>query len=233
MPKVYDFNNNEPINQQVYRLLRNEIITCSIAPGSLLSEKNISDSFRVSRQLMRETFIKLAEVGLVQVLPQRGTFVRRISAKRVADVRFIRQVIECAVVRRACECITDQQLLMLEHNLRRQALAADNDQIREFFDLDDEYHQALADVAGCQLAWETIESIKATMDRVRFLSLSAVSPPRGLIAEHYQILDGLKKRDADAAEQALRRHLEHMILSIDPITAEHPDWFEGEEQEIK
>ncbi|WP_413742023.1 GntR family transcriptional regulator [Sodalis sp. RH15] len=227
MPKAFDFNNHELINLQVYRFLRNEIISCSIAPGSVLSEKEISLYIGVSRQLIREAFIKLAEAGLVQILPQRGTFVRRISAKRVAEARYIRQVIECAVVRRACACITDEQVLSLEHNLRRQALAADNDKFREFFDLDDSYHQALADIAECQLAWKTIESIKSTMDRVRYLSLSVVSPPRDLIAEHYHIFDGLKKRDADAAEQALRRHLGHMILSIDPIAAQHPDWFEG------
>ncbi|WP_213993586.1 FCD domain-containing protein [Sodalis sp. dw_96] len=226
-PKVYDFNNNEPINLQVYRFLRNEIISCSIAPGSLLSVKEISVYLGVSRQLIREAFIKLAEAGLIQVLPQRGTFVRRISAKRVSEVRFIRQVIECAVVRRVCECISEDQLMMLEHILRRQALAADNGRVREFFDLDDGYHQALADIAECQLAWKTIESIKATMDRVRFLSLSAISPPYSLVAEHYQILNGLIKRDADAAEQALRRHLEHMILTIDPVATLHPDWFEG------
>lgn len=226
MSKVCSFNNNEPINLQVYRFLLNEIISCSFAPGSLLSEKDISVYLSVSRQSIRESFIKLSDAGLVQVLPQRGTFVRRISAKRVAEVRYIRQTIECAIVRRACERITDEQLLLLEHNLLRQALAAENNQIGEFFELDDQYHRTLADIAGCPLAWEIIESIKTTMDRVRFLSLSAVSPPQGLIVEHNRILDGLRKKDADAAEQALRFHLEQMIWSIDPIAAQNRDWFE-------
>jgi DNA-binding GntR family transcriptional regulator len=217
--------NSVPVNQQIYRLLRQDIIDCSIAPGTLLSEKEISLRFSVSRQPVREAFIKLAEAGLVQILPQRGTFVRKISAKQVADARFIRQALECAIVRRAAEMITDAQIQQLEHNLNRQALAATGGQTREFLALDDQFHQLLTRIADCALAWETIESIKATMDRVRFLSLSRVSPPESLIAQHQEIVSALKARDADTAEAAIRRHLQELIYSITPIAEQNSDWF--------
>lgn len=226
MDTSFQINNNEPVNQQIYRVLRKDIVECNIPPGKLLSEKEISVRFAVSRQPVREAFIKLAEAGLVQILPQRGTFVMKISEQRVADARFIRQALECAIVRRAAEMVTDEQLLMLEHNLRRQELAAQNDQMREFLSLDDRFHQLLTQIAHCPLAWETIESIKATMDRVRFLSLSQVSPPVSLIQQHYLIFSALKARDPDAAEKALREHLQEMIYSIAPIAQQNSDWFE-------
>ncbi|QTF09753.1 GntR family transcriptional regulator [Brenneria izadpanahii] len=226
MDNSFQINNNEPVNQQIYRVLRRDIVECNIPPGKLLSEKEISTRFAVSRQPVREAFIKLAESGLVQILPQRGTFVMKISEQRVADARFIRQALECAIVRRAAGMVTDEQLLSLEHNLRRQELAAQNEQIREFLNLDDSFHQFLTQIAKCPLAWETIESIKATMDRVRFLSLGQVSPPQSLIQQHYLIFDGLKKRDPDAAEKALRDHLQEMIYSITPIAEQNSDWFE-------
>ena len=119
-----------------------------------------------------------------------------------------------------------EQLLTLEHNLRRQELAAQNDQVREFLSLDDSFHQLLTQIANCPLAWETIESIKATMDRVRFLSLSQVSPPPSLIQQHYLIFSALKARDPDAAEKAIREHLQEMIYSITPIAQQNSDWFE-------
>jgi len=100
MSIAYTITTSEPVNQQIYRYLRKDIVTCAIQPGSLLSEKEVSARFNVSRQPVREAFIKLAEAGLVQVLPQRGTFVRKISAKRVADGRFIREAVEVSVVRR-------------------------------------------------------------------------------------------------------------------------------------
>ena len=101
MSIAYTITTSEPVNQQIYRYLRKDIVTCIIQPGSLLSEKEVSARFNVSRQPVREAFIKLAEAGLVQVLPQRGTFVRKISARRVADGRFIREAVEVSVVRRA------------------------------------------------------------------------------------------------------------------------------------
>ncbi|MGQ5288257.1 GntR family transcriptional regulator [Pectobacterium actinidiae] len=226
MDTSFQINNNEPVNQQIYRVLRKDIVECNIPPGKLLSEKEISVRFDVSRQPVREAFIKLAEAGLVQILPQRGTFVMKISEQRVADARFIRQALECAIVRRAAEMVTEEQLLTLEHNLRRQELAAQNEQVREFLSLDDSFHQLLTQIANCPLAWETIESIKATMDRVRFLSLSQVSPPFSLIQQHYVIFSALKARDPDAAEKAIREHLQEMIYSITPIAQQNSDWFE-------
>ncbi|MDY4383723.1 MULTISPECIES: GntR family transcriptional regulator [Pectobacterium] len=226
MDTSFQINNNEPVNQQIYRVLRKDIVECNIPPGKLLSEKEISVRFDVSRQPVREAFIKLAEAGLVQIMPQRGTFVMKISEQRVADARFIRQALECAIVRRAAEMVTEEHLLTLEHNLRRQELAAQNDQVREFLSLDDSFHQLLTQIANCPLAWETIESIKATMDRVRFLSLSQVSPPPSLIQQHYLIFSALKARDPDAAEKAIREHLQEMIYSITPIAQQNSDWFE-------
>ncbi|PKH20131.1 GntR family transcriptional regulator [Enterobacterales bacterium CwR94] len=220
-------NNSEPVNQQIYRLLRQDIVTCAIPPGSLLSEKEISTRFNVSRQPVREAFIKLAEAGLVQVLPQRGTFVRKISAQRVADGRFIREAVEVAVIRRAALEASDNALLQLSHNLELQRLAAQRNDAQGFLLLDDEFHRLIAQSIQCELAWETVENIKATMDRVRFLTLSKVSPPWSLIEQHQHIFEALKARDAEAAEQALRRHLQEMIFSITPIAEQNSEWFEN------
>ncbi|MCI1027954.1 MULTISPECIES: GntR family transcriptional regulator [Pantoea] len=227
MSIAYTITTSEPVNQQIYRYLRKDIVTCVIHPGSLLSEKEVSARFNVSRQPVREAFIKLAEAGLVQVLPQRGTFVRKISAQRVADGRFIREAVEIAVVRRAALEIAATGLMALEHNLQLQRLAAERHDSQAFLALDDEFHRLIAEGIDCLLAWETVENIKATMDRVRFLTLSEVSPPESLIQQHEEIFAALKAKDADAAEKAMRRHLQEMILTITPIAERNSEWFEG------
>ena len=227
MSTAYTITTSEPVNQQIYRYLRKDIVTCVIHPGSLLSEKDVSARFNVSRQPVREAFIKLAEAGLVQVLPQRGTFVRKISAQRVADGRFIREAVEIAVVRRAALEMSDVGLMALEHNLQLQRLAAERHDSQSFLALDDEFHRLIAEGINCLLAWETVENIKATMDRVRFLTLSEVSPPESLIQQHQDIYQALKAKDVDAAEAAMRRHLQEMILTITPIAERNSEWFEA------
>jgi len=153
--------------------------------------------------------------------------VRKISARRVADGRFIREAVEVSVVRRAALEIEPVALMALEHNLQLQKMAADRHDSQAFLSLDDEFHRLIAESINCLLAWETVENIKAAMDRVRFLTLSEVSPPDSLIEQHEEILSALKNHDADAAEAAMRRHLQEMIFSITPIAERNSEWFEA------
>lgn len=125
-------NPTQPVNQQIYRILRRDIVQCLIAPGTPLSEKEVSVRFNVSRQPVREAFIKLAENGLIQIRPQRGSYVNKISLSQVQNGCFVRRAIECAVARRAASMITDNQCYQLEQNLHQQRIAIDRKQLNDF-----------------------------------------------------------------------------------------------------
>lgn len=221
-------NPTQPVNQQIYRILRRDIVHCLIPPGTPLSEKEVSMRFDVSRQPVREAFIKLAENGLIQIRPQRGSYVNKISLSQVRNGCFVRQAIECAVARRAATMITDKQLYQLEQNLHQQRIAIDRLQHNDFFQLDDEFHQLLSMIADCQLAWDTIENIKAAIDRVRYMSLDHVSSPDMLLAQHHDIFHALEKRDPDLVENAMTQHLQEISESVQLIRQEKLDWFSEE-----
>ncbi|EEN6691550.1 GntR family transcriptional regulator [Salmonella enterica subsp. enterica serovar Paratyphi B] len=218
----------QPVNQQIYRILRRDIVHCLIPPGTPLSEKEVSTRFNVSRQPVREAFIKLAENGLIQIRPQRGSYVNKISLSQVQNGCFVRQAIECAVVRRAAAMITDNQCYQLAQNLHLQHIAIERKQIDDFFQLDDDFHQKLAQIADCQLAWDTIENIKATIDRVRYMSLDHVSPPEMLLRQHHDIFSALENRDGNAVESAMTQHLQEISESVQLIRQENSGWFSEE-----
>ena len=169
--------------------------------------------------------------GVLQVLPQRGTFVKRISPRQVREGRFIREAIETAVVRKAAVSITDEQLQALADNLRDQKLAAKSNDTAAFLALDEAFHYAIAQAIDCTAAWDTIQDIKAQMDRVRYLSLPDVSPLDLLIEQHAKILAGLRAHDPSAAEDAMRSHLREILVSLVPIAERNPAWFEADEPE--
>ncbi|WP_256988525.1 GntR family transcriptional regulator [Bordetella genomosp. 9] len=214
-----------PVNQRIYRILREAIVKGTFPPGSPLSEKDISERLGVSRQPVREAFIKLGEAGLVQVLPQRGTFVMKISPRRVEDGRFIREAVEVAVAARAAQRVTPPQLHAIAGLLDGQRRAARANDTASFLDLDDAFHQAIAAAADCPAVWQTIENIKANMDRVRYLSLAEVSPLDRLIEQHEAIYKALRDGDAPAAQAAMAAHLRELTISFEPIRARNPDWF--------
>ena len=224
-------DSHEPIGKQIFRALREAIFSGALVPGTPLSETEVSEMFQVSRQPVREAFIKLVESGVLQVLPQRGTFVKKISPRRVREGRFIREAIEAAVARKAALEITTEQLADLAENLRDQKTAAKVNDTTSFLALDERFHFLIAQSIDCVAAWDTIQDIKAQMDRVRYLSLPEVSPLELLIKQHARIVSALKAHDADGAEEAMRAHLREILVSLGPVAERNPDWFEPDEGE--
>src|SRR6201991_3482596 len=145
------------IAEQVFRTLRASIVTMRLTPATALSEQDIADRLKVSRQPVREAFIKLSEIGLVRVLPQRGTFVVKISAKAVTDARFVREAVECAIARRASEGIGKEPADALRALIADQRKAARAADLEQFFVLDEAFHRSLANAAECAYAWKVIE----------------------------------------------------------------------------
>jgi DNA-binding GntR family transcriptional regulator len=214
------------ISEQVFRTLRSAIVTMRLKPGEALSEQDIASRLEVSRQPVREAFIKLSEDGLLRVLPQRGTFVMKISTEAVANARFVREAVECAIAREAARRIGDSDLATLKTLIAEQRKAAKADDAEAFFVLDEEFHRSLAAASGCAYAWKVIESAKAQMDRVRFLSLPEATPMRRLIAQHKAVLDGITARSGAAAASAMQLHLREILSSLPRLAAKYPAMFD-------
>jgi DNA-binding GntR family transcriptional regulator len=214
------------IAEQVFRTLRSSIVTMRLTPGTALSEQDIAGRLAVSRQPVREAFIKLSEIGLVRVLPQRGTFVVKISAQAVTDARFVREAVECAIARRAAEAIDARAVERLRAILSDQRVAAQVGDPAEFFVLDEAFHRSLANAAGCAYAWKVIEEAKAQMDRVRYLSLPDATPMDHLIRQHEAVLEAVAAGRGAVAERAMRAHLREILKSLPRLARAFPDMFE-------
>src|SRR5436305_654310 len=145
------------IAEQVFRTLRASIVNMRLPPATALSEQDIADRLKVSRQPVREAFIKLSEIGLLRVLPQRGSYVVKISAKAVTDARFVREAVECAIARRASEGIAQPAIEALRAIIADQRKAARAGDAEQFFVLDEAFHRGLANAAQCAYAWKVIE----------------------------------------------------------------------------
>ena len=224
-----DVESGEPIARRVYRVLRQAIVTMQFRPGQALSEQEIADQLGVSRQPVREAFIKLSEAGLLTIRPQRGSFVVKISVKQVLDARFVREAVETAVVRKACETITPAGIAELRDLLKAQWDIADEPVPVRFLELDEAFHRAIAIGAECDYAWRIVEETKAQMDRVRYLSVPYATPIRRLISQHQAVLEAIVARDPVKAEAAMGLHLREILTSLPELEGKFPDLFTLEE----
>jgi DNA-binding GntR family transcriptional regulator len=212
---------------RVYDAVRNAIVQLQLRPGHLLSEAELARQLGVSRQPVREAFIKLAEAGLVEVRPQRGTFVKLISIREVKNARFIREAIELAVVRKAAAAASAAGIAELRRNLAAQEIALSG-RLSDFMQLDDEFHSTIAGMADCEHAWRLIVSLKAQLDRVRFLGFPEATPRPFVVAQHTKIVDALERHDGDAAAAMMYQHLNEIVPSMPHLAEIHPDLFAAE-----
>lgn len=213
-----------PVGPQLTRILRLCIVRNQLEPGARLSESEIGAKLGLSRQPVRESFIKLAEEGLLEIRPQRGTFVRKISLEAVMDARFVREAIEADIVKACIETAPEGLVRELRGQIAAQQRLAD-DRPSAFVPLDDAFHQTLAQAAGRPNAWTVIEGMKSQMDRVRQMT-STNFPLAHLIAQHTAVVDAIETGDSDEAEQAMRGHLRMILQDLPAIREAYPDYFD-------
>ncbi|WP_377761723.1 GntR family transcriptional regulator [Paracoccus angustae] len=208
---------------QLYAKLRSAIIDNVLMPGARLSEAEVAMQHGISRQPVREAFIKLANENLLEIRPQRGTFVAKISLPDVMDARFVREAVEADIVRLLA--MTPDPALIA--NLRAQLTAQETligGSARDFMEADEIFHRTLAEGADKGRAWHVVVEMKAQMDRVRFLS-SMHFPVDRLIEQHRAIVDSLEAGEAAGAERAMRLHLQGILQDLPVIKQERPEYF--------
>jgi DNA-binding GntR family transcriptional regulator len=213
------------MGNRVFDAVKAAIVQLQLRPGNLLSEAEIARQLGVSRQPVREAFIKLAEVGLVEVRPQRGTFVVLISIREVQNARFIREAIEVAVVRKAALEATDAKLRELRRIIEEQERMGEAGDHGGFLRTDEAFHQSIAHSVGCDHAWRVVVGLKTQMDRVRYLALPEATPTRTLVAQHTAIVDAMGRHAPDEAEAAMRAHLNEILVSLPRLAQAHPELF--------
>ncbi len=213
------------MSSRAYDALRHAIIQMQFGPGSLLSEAEIARQLGISRQPVREAIIRLGLDGLVEVRPQRGTFVRLISVREVENARFIRAAIEVAIVRRCATMATEAEIARLAHIIDDQRTAAAQGDNAGFLRHDEAFHQAIATAAGCQDTWRVIQGLKAQMDRVRYLSMPHATPPPVIIDQHSRIARAVATHDPEEAANTMQQHLSEILNALPALAQAHPALF--------
>ena len=205
--------------------LRDDIVSMVLKPGDVISESDIAGRYGVSRQPVREAFIRLAQQGLLLIRPKRATVVKKISPDGVRQSRFIRESIEVEIIRRvASHPGPDVKDVLGKLIADQEAASAANDS-RRFHRQDELFHRTLARLAGVEYAWQLIDDHKMQLDRVRYLTLGVSSSQRA-IAEHKQIVEAVSKGDTAGAEAAMRAHLGRAEVLLNQTIEDFPDYFE-------
>jgi DNA-binding GntR family transcriptional regulator len=211
--------------QHVYAHLREAIVSVELEPGQRLSENDLAVRIGVSRTPIREALVRLRDDRLVEIVPQLGTFVARISPAALADAQFVRESLECAAVRLAAQHSDADAVHTLEAILQRQAQTHAGGDLDRFYVLDDEFHRAICDLSGRGVAWALSQRASGHLNRIRRLSLARPDYIGEMIAEHHAVLEAIAARKPSQGERVLRAHLQMVVSSLPEIKTAHPEYF--------
>ena len=197
-----------PLRVQVYKAVRDAIVTGKLKPGERIIEDRICSELGVSRSPLREALRKLEGEGLVSILPRRGAIVTELSDREGLDLFDVREVLEGLATRAAARRITDEEIGDLEEVCKRMDRALAARDTGALVELNTQFHRLVTLASRNRWLKEFMPSVR---DQTRRFYRSAVeTPSRGQrsVAEHWHVLDALKRRDADEAEEVARKHVQ-------------------------
>ena len=209
----------------IYDVLYKSIARMELRPGEPLQEKALTEQFGVSRTPLREALLRLQNDGLVELLPQAGTFVSRIPVAAIREAIIIRRGLEDMAITRLAAVAGSRDIARLDMTIAQQRLAVSIDDQSSFHDADEAFHEAIALSAGFSLLWPMVRQMKVHLDRLRVLSLPIEGRMSVTVEEHQRIRDALARNDVEGARAALHEHLGVMVPYIDQLSASYPDYF--------
>ncbi len=230
MPQPGDTAHRSALADRVFARLRSDILHARLRPGEALSENGLAARLDVSRTPVREAVQRLVREGLVQVLPQRGSYVALLSIRRIRDALFVREAVETEIVRRILAAPPNPDgIAALEASMERQSRALDAGDLEATMRADEDFHRSLMHSCGLDGVWSIVAQVRDMHQRTRAIAVPELQSGRQAVADHEAIVAGLRERDAQAALQAMSRHLERNHTLTLRVAALHPDYFEEED----
>lgn len=218
---------------RIYENLRHRIITVEIAPDTVLSRASLAKEYGVSQTPVREALQRLEQDGLVETFPQSRTVVTRIDRDALVESHFLRRAVETEVVRHLAGNVGNETLGELDALIAMQETLIDNpDQVRMFYDLDENFHRVLFAGIGYLGLHAMIRSRSGHLDRARRLDMPRPEKMREIVDGHIAIADAVRRGDSEAAERAMREHLSGTLRRISSLQEANPEVFEPHQRSI-
>lgn len=206
------------------RTIKENIIDLDLAPGSQISESEICTQMGLSRTPVREALLELSRVRIVQIVPQKKSTVALIDYALVEEARFMRSVLERAVVKLDCELAAPEGLRRLEENMKLQRFYLEDHNYQMLMELDDQFHAILFSIAQKSQIYEMTRNMLVHFDRVRRMALDSVKDIK-IVEDHAQILKAIRNRDGSQAKQLMQMHLSRYKYDAKEILKEYPQYF--------
>lgn len=193
--------------QQIRDLLEDDIVNGKLAPGEQIQVESLVSRFGVSRTPVREALQQLEASGLVEVLPKKGTFVRRIGMKELVQMFEVMAELEALCAQLAARRASPVMLTEVDRAMKAcEAVAATHD-INGYYYANEHFHSLIYDACGNPFLVQQTVALKNRLKPYRRMQLKIRNRMEQSQNEHRQILMAISRGDPELAGKAAREHV--------------------------
>ena len=204
----------QSLRDLAYEAIKHRIITCAFKPGEYVNEASVSTLLGIGRTPVHQALERLMLEGMVEVIPRKGVIVKPVSLHEVVQIIEVRLLNETYCVRLAAERADDSEVAALADILARAQEWKAVRNVEQMMLLDREFHLVLARAAKNAILGDILRKLHERSLRFWFISLNAPGHHESVQDQHQAILAAVRRRDPDAAEAAMRHHIESFRQNV-------------------
>lgn len=198
---------------EVYNRIKEMAVLYDILPGERINEVDFSKRFGVSRSPLREALNRLVAEGLVEFVPNRGFFVRKLHKKDVYNLYQVREIVEIGGIKLSIDKATDKEIEELESFWNSVIKKSEYLTARELLEYDEEFHIMLIKLSKNEELVRTLKSINERIKFVRWVDLQGERANKAY-QEHQDIVAQLKCRNEKEVVRLLSLHISRRMEEI-------------------
>lgn len=200
------------LSYQVYEKIKDMILNDVLKPGDKIKQESIAAQLGVSRTPLHKAFQMLENEYLVESIPRRGIFVKKIDIAQVCDVFECREGLEAIAARRVARNHTAEDLKLLRSYFDSFiGVSPEEIDMQQYQIADREFHNTMLQLSGNQIIMN-LDILGNIL--VRSYMKGLIREPKITLDEHMAILDAIEKRDEERAEKLVKEHLQKSYVEL-------------------
>ncbi len=221
MEKIQHRNLYREVADRVRELIEQGVLT----PGERISEKKLCEQFGVSRTPLREALKVMASEGFVELLPNRGARVSRLTVEKVRNTYDVMAALEGLSGDLACQNISNEGIEAIQRLHEKMLAHYRNRELQSYFRVNQQIHEHIIAAADNEVLEEMYNNLSQRVKRVRYSKKMTDDYWQRAVEDHEAMIDALQKRDGPMLGRILREHLCNKleVASLDGMIKEEQD----------
>ena len=210
------------LDAKVYDRLKAMILERKLLPGEKIPQEKLAQDLGISRTPLVNALKYLEKEKLVQSIPRRGFFVRLFTKQEMISIFELREVLEGLAARRAALNISDKEIEQLRSFFQSFLGLSDIKDIKAYAKEDRRFHNFLLDIGAKEFLKSILETYNIIIYSYQVISSEGlVQSPNESIQDHLGVIDAVSRRDEEAAENLMRKHLKKSIAILRQTVGEN------------